>query len=264
MLVKNIIITGSGQCGETFFYNLFKNNNKIEAFDETRPTISAYYKFIKYNKINIDDEPFFKLIWNDLKKTKKKGKIRLETSSYLSLHIDEFYRKFGSKIIILMRNPYDVAFSLSSKGWYKKKYILKNKKKIIGYQGVSTNANNKHHNFSRISPKGAYFQKWNKFTPLLKVKWYWNEIYKEIFKLLNKIPKKNYKIIKIEDFSYKDYLMLSKWIGIKPDISEFFFNLKLKIIKKGYKNKKKKLKEFSKFKSVIEKKFYKENIHKKL
>ena len=74
---------------------------------------------------------------------------------------------------------------------------------------------------------------------MLKVKWYWNEIYKEIFKLLNKIPKKNYKIIKIEDFSYKDYLMLSKWIGIKPDISEFFFNLKLKIIKKGYNDKKK-------------------------
>ena len=76
-----------------------------------------------------------------------------------------------------------------------------------------------------LAPKGAYFQKWTSLTPLLKVKWYWNEIYKEIFKLLNKIPKKNYKIIKIEDFSYKDYLMLSKWIGIKPDISEFFLIL---------------------------------------
>ena len=76
-----------------FFYNLFKKNKKIEAFDEIRPTISAYYKFIKYNKINIDDEPFFKLIENDFKKTKKKGKIRLDASSYFSLHIDEFYKK---------------------------------------------------------------------------------------------------------------------------------------------------------------------------
>ena len=150
-----------------------------------------------------------------------------------------------------------------AKAGIKKNIFLKTKKKIIGYQGVSTNANNKHHNFSRISPKGAYFQKWNKFTPLLKVKWYWNEIYKEIFKLLNKIPKKNYKIIKIEDFSYKDYLMLSKWIGIKPDINEFFFNFKVKFANKNYKGKKKRLKEFSKFKSNIEKKFYKENIYKK-
>ena len=71
----------------------------------------------------------FLSLYGMIKKKKKKRKIRLETSSYLSLHIDEFYRKFGSKIIILMRNPYDVAFSLSSKGWYKKNIFLKTKKK---------------------------------------------------------------------------------------------------------------------------------------
>ena len=40
---------------------------------------------------------FFKLIWNDLKKTKKKGKIRLETSSYLSLHIDNSIENLDPK-----------------------------------------------------------------------------------------------------------------------------------------------------------------------
>lgn len=263
--MKSILITGSGQCGETFFYNLFKKNKKIDAFDETRPTISSYYKFIKYNKINIDDGPFFKLISNDLKKTNKKGKIRLETSSYLSLHIDEIYKKFGAKIIILLRNPYEVSLSLSRKGWYKKKYLLENKKKIIGYQGVSTTPHNKHHNFSRISPKGNFFFKWNKFSPMLKAKWYWNEIYKEIFKKLEKVPKKNFKIIKIEEFEYKDYIILSKWIGIKPDINQFIFNIKLKIAQRSNANKKvKNFREFSKFKSNIEKKYYKENINKNL
>ena len=42
--------------------------------------------------------------------------------------------------------------------------------------------------------------------------------------------------------------MLSKWIGIKPDINEFFFNFKVKFSHKNYKGKKKRLKEFSKFK----------------
>ena len=43
----------------------------------------------------------------------------------------------------------------------------------------------------------------------------------------------------------------------------FFFNFKVKFANKNYKGKKKRLKEFSKFKSNIEKKFYKENIYKK-
>ncbi len=259
--MKSFFITGSGQCGETFFYNLFKKNKIIDAFDETRPTINSYYKFIKYNKINIDEGPFFKFIEEDLKRTRKKGKMRLETSSYLSLHLDEIYRKFGSKFIILLRNPYDVSLSLVQKGWYKKKYLLKDKKKIIGYQGVSTNPHNKHHNFSRISPKGNYFTQWNKLSPILKAKWYWDEIYNEIFKKLKKIPKKNYKVIKIEEFDYENYILLSKWMGIKPDINKFIFNIKTKIARRNNKNKTiKNLKNFSKFKSKIEKKYYKENL----
>ena len=66
--MKSVYVTGSGQCGETFVLNLFKKNSKILAFDETRPSLTSYYKFIKYNKLNIDDGPLFKIIENDIKK----------------------------------------------------------------------------------------------------------------------------------------------------------------------------------------------------
>ena len=259
--MKSVYVTGSGQCGETFVLNLFKNNMKIAAFDETRPLLSSYYKFIKYNKLNIDDGPLFKIIENDIKKISQKKKIRLESSSFLSLHVADMSKKFGSKIIILLRNPFDVANSLVEKGWYKKKYIKNDKKKIIGYQGISTHLYNKHHNFCRLSPRDNYFYKWNKMSPLLKVKWYWDSIYSEIFKDLKNVPKKNYKIIKIEELDYVKYLEISKWIGITPELNRFIFNLKLKLAKrKNNKRNMSEVKKFTKFKSKIENLYYKENL----
>ena len=166
-----------------------------------------------------------------IKKIKKK-KIRLEASSYLSFHLGSLYEKYNSKIIVLLRNPFNVAIDLEKKGWYKKKYYKENINKIIGYQGISTNLYNKHHNFSRICPKGKYFNEWNKLNQLLKIKWFWNETYKLIFKDLKKIPKKNYKIIKIEEFNYLMYLELCEWLYIKPNLNELLFNIKLKFVKK--------------------------------
>ena len=258
--MKSVFVTGSGQCGETFLNSLFKGNNKISARDESRPLLHSYYKFIKYNKINIDDAPLFNQLENVIKKSNKKGKIDFESSSFLALHIYELYKKFGSKFIILLRNPFDVSYSLKKKGWYKEKYIKKDKNKIIGYQGVASSFHNKHHNFCRLSPNGSYFFKWNKLDQMLKIKWYWDTIYKKIFDDLKKIPKKNYTVVRIEDLDYDKFLELSSWVGVKPMISKFFFNMKLKIIKKDQKKNKKELKNFLKLKSKIEKAYYKENL----
>ena len=104
-----------------------------------------------YNNMNIDDGPLLMQLSDVIKDSNKKGKIALEASSFLSLHTSEIYKKFQSKFIILLRNPYDVSFSLKKKGWYQQKYILNDIKKISGYQGVATSFHNKHHNFCRIS-----------------------------------------------------------------------------------------------------------------
>ena len=258
--MKSVFVTGSGQCGETFLYKLFKDNKKIEAKDESRPSLHSYYKFSKFNNLNIDEAPLIKQLNQSIVSTNKKGKISFETSSFLSLHTKEIYSKFGSKFIILIRNPLDVAVSLKKKGWYKDKYIKQNRKKIIGYQGVASNFHNKHHNFCRLSPKGDFFYKWNNLNQILKIKWYWNEIYSQILKDLKNIPKKNYKIIRIEDFDYNTYLELSNWIDIKPNVSQFLFNIRTRLVKKKIKIDKEDVRKFSKFKSKIEKIYYKENL----
>ena len=258
--MKSVFVTGSGQCGETFLFNLFKSHNKIKASDESRPLIHSYYKFAKYNDMNIDEAPLINQLSTVIENSKKNNKIAFECSSFLALHTLPLYKKFDSKFIILLRNPLDVSHSLKKKGWYKERYIKDDPKKIIGYQGVATSFYNKHHNFCRLSPKGKYFMKWNILDQILKIKWYWNEIYTKIFHDLKKIPKKNYKILRIEDLDYNKYLELSKWIGVKPLVSRLFFNIKIRLLEKNPEKTKKKLKKFSKFKSKIEKVYYKENL----
>ena len=259
--MKSVFISGSGKCGETFFFNLFKNHKNILAYDETRSMQHSFFKFSKYNNLQIDEGPLFRAIEEDIKKVNAVGKMRLESSSYLSFHLKDLIERFNSKVIILIRNPLDVAMDLKEKGWYKEKYFKEKKNKKIGYQGISKNFFDKHHNFSRISPKGKFFKKWNNLDQLLKIKWFWNESYKTIFEDLKNVPKNKYKVIKLEDVNYISYIRLCKWLKIKPSVSKFMFNLKLNLVrKKNKKNDYNDLLLFNKFKSKIEKKFYKKNL----
>ena len=259
--MKSLFIIGTGRCGETFLNKLFKNNSKFDCFDESRPFIQSYYKFIKYNKLNIDHGPFFSTIRKAILNSNKKKKIYLESSSHLAFHIEDLVKKFNSKIIILIRNPNDVCTSLIDKGWYQKKYTKTNVDNILGYQGLATSFHDKHHNFSRISPNGKYFYKWNRFHPLIKAKWYWNEVNFEILKNLKKLNKKNYKVFKIEEFNYSNYLGICRWLKIKPNLNSIKFSLLTRFERlKNKKIDKKKLKTLKKFNSKIENNYYKENL----
>jgi hypothetical protein len=259
--MKSIFIVGTGKCGESFLNKLFKNNLKIECYDESRPFLQSYYKFIKYNKLNIDDSPFFLTIDKAIKNCNKKKKIYLESSSHLAFHVNELIKRFDAKIIILIRNPNYVCQDLIEKGWYKKKYSKTGTNTILGYQGLASNPHNKHHNFSRISPNGKYFYKWNTLHPLLKAKWYWNEVNSELVRNIKNVSKKNYKIFKIENFSYNNYLEICEWLKIIPNINSFKFSILTNIEKlKNRTIHNKKLILLKKFRSKIEDKFYKENI----
>ncbi len=262
--MKSLFIIGSGKCGESFLNKLFKSNKNLECYDESRPLLQSYYKFIKYNNLKVDDNPFFLTIKKAINDTNKKKKIYLESSSYLTFHISDLVKKFNSKIIILIRNPNNVCQDLTASGWYKFKYNKNNNNYALGYQGLATSAHNKHHNFSRIAPNNKYFIKWNKLEPLVKAKWYWNEVNSDLLKSIKKINKQNYKIFKIENFEYKNYLEICEWLKIKPNLSKIQFTLMNKIERfKNIKIRKKNINLLKKFKSKTEKQFYPENFNKK-
>ena len=259
--MKSVFIVGSGKCGESFLNKIFKKNSHIECFDETRPLLQAYYKFIKYNKLNIDEAPLFSAIENSIKKSNRNKKIYLESSSYLIFHINELVNKFNSKIIILIRNPNHVSQSLNDSGWYNSVYEKSGSNKVLGYQGIATSFHNKHHNFSRIAPNGKYFFKWNKLNSIIKSKWYWDEVNKYLLKTVKKISKKKYKIFQIEKFNFENYLEICKWLKVKPNLNiiQFKFLVNIERIKKK-KISQTNINLLKKYKSKIEKQFYPENL----
>ena len=123
---------------------------------------------------------------------------------------------------------------------------------------------NKHHNFSRIAPSSKYFSKWNKFQPLVKAKWYWDEVNRDLLKSSKRINKQNYKIFKIEEFEYESYLEICKWLKVKPVLSKIQFSLLNNFQRlKNIKIRKRNLNLLKKFQSRTEKQFYPENLNKK-
>tara|TARA_Y100001936_G_C15901439_1_gene573494 strand:- start:115 stop:903 length:789 start_codon:yes stop_codon:yes gene_type:complete len=262
--MKSLFIVGSGKCGESFLNKLFKNHKNFECYDESRPLLQSYYKFIKYNNLKVDDDPFFSTIKRAINNSNKRKKIYLESSSFLSFHISDLVKKFNSKIIILIRNPNNVSQDLIASGWYKSKYHKSDNNFALGYQGLATNAHNKHHNFSRIAPRNKYFSKWNKFQPVIKAKWYWDEVNRDLLISSKRINKLNYKIFKIEDFKYQSYLEICEWLKVKPILSKIQFSLLNNFQRlKNIKIRKKNLILLKKFESKTEKQFYPENLKKK-
>ena len=258
--MKNIFIIGTGKCGETFLNKVLKKDRTIDSYDESRPLLQSYYKFIRYNKLKVDEAPLFLNIKKTITNFNKKKKIYLESSSFLSFHAKDLVNKFNSKIIVLLRNPNDVCKDLQESGWYKNKYYKSNDNSVLGYQGISTKFSNKHHNFSRLAPKGKLFLRWNKLNPLAKSKWYWDEVNTRLIKDLKKINKKNYMIVRIEDLKFEKYVEICNWLKIKPILSK----IQLKFLRNIQQIKNIKIKDRDKkilgsYKSKFEKKFYPEN-----
>lgn len=211
---KFVFVVGSGRCGTLYFKELFKNNNLIDAFHERNNLVTSFYQFAKYNNFKLD----YKFLIDTFKKLKIKKKIYLESSSYLSLNIYEISKSFNSKIIILFRDPLKTCKSLMKKGWYNS-IDLKNYSKNKNIACHTTSRLYFHHNFSRLIPHQKDFAMWNKMPQIVKIKWFWNYIYKNLILQSKKISKKKVKFINIDEFNYHEYLKLCLWIGCKPDLS---------------------------------------------
>lgn len=72
--MKNIFIIGTGKCGETFLNKVLKKDRTIDSYDESRPLLQSYYKFIRYNKLKVDEAPLFLNIKKAITNSNKKKK----------------------------------------------------------------------------------------------------------------------------------------------------------------------------------------------
>lgn len=262
---KTIFVVGSGRCGTTYLHKIFKSHYDIASYHERFPNLESFYRYTKYNNLKVDEEPLFNILKNSINKDHKEKDISFESSNLLSFHIKELYKNFKCKFIILIRNPKSVIESfIRVKNLYGLKIYKGSNNLANGYQYYEflNKSMCPHHNFSRLVPKDdKIFKSWNTSPQKIKIMWYWNEVYKNIFKSLKKIPIKNYRVLRLEDFNYDEYKSLSRWIGTKDLKNELFLKYNKFTLKKNNKIhwtiKEKKM--FNQFRSEINKKFYKFN-----
>jgi hypothetical protein len=225
---KNIAFAvGTGRCGTNFLYNLLKKHKDVASSHERLPLNDTFMRYVKWYNLNVDlkgsIEVKKELIYKDL----NQASLSFESSPYLSLSIDDLSKEFSCKFILLVRHPKNVIKSYINKGWYEYDFILNESNAAPSFQPFLKIHH--HHNFSRLIGNGTDFETWSKLSQVGKLAYYYSKLNKMCLDQLSKIPDNRYKIIKIEEFDYNNYLDLVDFLGIeKPLRSKTFESIKNK------------------------------------
>jgi len=80
------------------------------------------------------------------------------------------------------------------------------------------------HALGRIMPTGEGYERWRCLTRLGKNAWYWNALYMYIKEEIDELPTTSYRIIKLEQFDYNQYLDLADLCDLGNPLSRTQFD----------------------------------------
>ena len=214
---KNIAFAvGTGRCGTNFLYNLLKKHKDVASSHERLPLNDTFMRYVKWYNLNIDLKGSIEVKKELIHKDLNQASLSFESSPYLSLSIDDLSKEFSCKFILLVRHPESVIKSFINKGWYEHDFAIENSNMAPSFQPFLKIR--QHHNFSRLIGYGSEFKNWSKLTQVGKLAYFYNEINNSCLNQLKQISDENYKIIKIEEFDYDNYLDLVDFLGIEKPL----------------------------------------------
>ena len=217
---KKILSFASGRSGQRWMTSIFGSHINSSAVCEPMHEFEAFFRYVTWNKINIDLEPFYIELEKKIEKDLTKSNYSLLASPYFAFGIEELHERINPNYIFYhIRNPKEVINSLYVKGWYIENPIRKNSNCIHGIQPHwSTSI---HHSLGRIIPKNDEIDEWNKLTRIGKITWYYKTINKHIIHFLENIPDENKWIFKLSeiDQNYDYYIKLAKSFKLSPLLS---------------------------------------------
>jgi hypothetical protein len=100
------------------------------------------------------------------------------------------------------------------KGWYDTDYQKADGSLALGYHELGV----PHHFFSRLTPKGDEFARWQSLSRTGKLAWFWNMLHREVILQLQCLPKSNWRIVKLEELDYEAYKQLAHFAGIESSM----------------------------------------------
>lgn len=211
---------GTGRCGTRFIHELLKQERSVASFHERNPLSDTFHRYCKWYGINVDHEGFLAAKESGIRTDLSKSDYSFEASAYLSLSVEELSKRFNAKFVLLVRNPQDVVASYLRKGWYDKPFIRAEPDLPPSYQDCKYF----HHFLGRIVPSGERFIAWQNQSRVGKLAWYWNALNAQVIDQFSRIPSDQWRIQKLEDFSYNQYPSIAEFLGITPTVSEAQFD----------------------------------------
>lgn len=208
---KTIFALGTGRCGTNFLYKVFAQEPKVASHHERHPLSDTFQRYAKWNNLPIDDAGFLAIKEEGLIEDFSRYEVSFEASAYMSFSIKELSEKFDAHFILLIRDPHKVINSYIQKGWYANNIIRDDVNQVMNFQ---PNMKFPHHSFSRIIPNGVEGEKWEEYTHVGKLAWYWNALNRKCIEQLRQLPEDKYQILRLEDLSHSTFKSLEPMFGI--------------------------------------------------
>lgn len=213
---------GTGRCGTLFFYELAGKEPRVASSHERNPDNEAFHRYCQWHGLPVDRDGFLATKEREIRDDLKDRDFSFEASPYLSLAVHDLHERFDARFIQLVRRPDRVVTSFVHKGFYRQPYVVGNPSLATGYQEIGRER--VHAFFARIAPKGDFFERWNRMTPVGKVAWYWRAWNERTHELLAGLPEDSYRIVRIEDLDHARYLELARFLGYEPQVTQADFD----------------------------------------
>ena len=208
---------GTGRCGTEFMARVVSLEPHIASVHERNPLNETFHRYCKWYQLPVDDEGFLYTKRLEISQDLQSTQYSFESSAHLSFSVQELYDSFASKFVLLVRNPAAVVKSyIYFKNLYGAPVMRGDPNLAIGYQESKAF----HHFLGRIVPSGQEFLHWTEMTQVGRVAWYWNALNSHVLEQFSKIPESHWRIVKIEELNYSDYLDVAHFLGFSPSISQ--------------------------------------------
>lgn len=229
---KLIICTDVGRSGTRWLTEIFSQHKGVIGTCERRSSMVAFYRYMKWNNIEISTQGYIDLLKHDIVQDWKKGNISF-VSELFDLNLKEIIDNLNpDHVIWALNEPIHCATSFYNKGWYKSLYKREDSSQIAGinpYIGFF------HRNFTRLEPIGDEYIEWVQKGRFQKLGWFWNRMNQIIMKNILDSGTENVYLYRLKDAdqNYEWYKKFAIHFDLGSLISEKkFLSLKGKSVKK--------------------------------
>jgi hypothetical protein len=210
-------VLGTGRSGTHFMARLLDREPAVAAWHERHPMADAFHRYCAWHGLPVDSGGFLATKERGIRSDLADHEHSIESSSYLSLSVPELHARFGARFLLLTRSPDRVVCSFEAKGWYETTPARDDPKAIVGYQPDPIRP---HHPFSRLAPIGEEALAWNELTPIGKLGWFWSKLHESCLGQLNRLPRDQWRVERLENFDYSSYRAVTDFFGVDPQLSE--------------------------------------------